>query len=94
MSDKCDKMSDEMKDFRITVRLTAELRQRLKAAARRRGERESDLVRGAVERQLAAEDESLSAYGHAKKAGLIGVVKGASRDLSTNPAHFNGFGDV
>ena len=83
-----------MKDYRITVRLTAELRRRLKAAAQRSGARESDLVRGAVERQLAAEDEALSAYEHAKRAGLIGVVKGASRDLSTSPEHFRGFGDI
>lgn len=81
-----------MKDYRITVRFPAELRQRLKAAAHRRGTRESDLVRTAVELQLAAEDEALTAYQHAKKAGLIGAVRGASRDLSTNPGHFDGFG--
>jgi predicted DNA-binding protein len=50
-----------MKDYRITVRFPAKLRQRLKAAARRSGTPESDLVRGAVERQLAAEDDSLTA---------------------------------
>jgi predicted DNA-binding protein len=86
-------MSDvKMKDYRVTVRFPAELRQRLKAAARRSGARESDLVRVAVERQLAAEDDALTAYDHAKKAGLIGAVRGASRDLSTNPRHFDGFG--
>jgi len=82
-----------MKDYRITVRLTGEMHQRLKAAARSHGERESDLVRTAVERQLAVEDQALTAYEHAKKAGLIGVVRGASRDLSTNPKHFKGFGE-
>ena len=81
-----------MKDHRITVRLPAEMRRRLKTAARRRGTRESDLVRGAVERQLAAEDDALTAYDYAKKAGLIGAVKGAARDLSTNPKYFDGFG--
>ena len=81
-----------MKDSRITVRLPFELRRRLKDAARRSGARESDLVRGAVERQLAAEDDALTAYELAKKAGLIGAVRGASRDLSTNPRHFDGFG--
>ena len=86
-------MSDrQIKDCRITVRFPAELRRRLKDAARRRGTRESDLVREAVARQLAAEDEALTAYEHAKKAGLIGTVRGASRDLSTNPRHFEGFG--
>ena len=86
-------MSDgRMKDHRITVRFPAETRRRLKAAARRSGTRESDVVRGAVERHLAAEEGSLTAYEHAKKAGLIGAVRGADRDLSTNPKHFEGFG--
>jgi predicted DNA-binding protein len=81
-----------MKSHRITVRLPAELHRRLKSAARRSGTRESGLVRAAVERQLAAEDDALTAYQHAERAGLIGAVKGASRDLSTNPRHFEGFG--
>ena len=81
-----------MKDYRITVRFPAELRRRLKDAADRSGTRESDVVRGAVERQLTAEDAALTAYEHAKKAGLIGAVRGTSRDLSTNPRHFDGFG--
>ncbi len=93
MSDRSDKMSDgQMKDYRITVRFSAELRQRLKAAAHRSGTRESELVRAAVECQLAVENDALTAYQHAKQAGLIGAVRGASRDLSTNPRHFDGFG--
>jgi len=86
-------MSDKkMKDYRITVRLPQETRRRLKAAARRVGKRESDLVRDAVEVHLAADEGSLTAYDRARKAGLIGVVKGTVRDLSTNPRHFDGFG--
>jgi predicted DNA-binding protein len=86
-------MSDrKMKDQRVTVRFPAELRSKLKAAAERSGTRESDLVRSAVERQLAAEDDAVTAYARAKKAGLIGAVRGTSRDLSTNPRHFEGFG--
>jgi len=81
-----------MKDYRITVRFSAEMRRRLKAAARRGGTRESDLVRNAVEVKLAAEEGSLTAYEHAKKAGLVGAVKGTIRDLSTNPKYFDGFG--
>ena len=81
-----------MKDYRITVRLSAALRRRLKDAAYRSGARESDIVRGAVERQFVAEDEEISAYERARKAGLIGAVRGAKRDLSTNPRHFQGFG--
>lgn len=81
-----------MENDRITVRLPTALRQRLKAAADRSGTRESDLVRAAVARQLAAEDGALTAYELARRAGLIGAVRGASRDLSTNPRHFDGFG--
>jgi uncharacterized protein (DUF1778 family) len=58
-----------MKDDRITVRLPADLRGLLKDAAHRSGMRESDVVRRAVDRQLMAEDDTLTAYEHAKKAG-------------------------
>jgi predicted DNA-binding protein len=58
-----------MKDQRITVRFSPQTRRRLKAAARRSGTRESDIVRGAVELQLTAEEGSLTAYEHAKKPG-------------------------
>jgi len=81
-----------MKDHRITVRFPVDLRRRLKQAAQSKGTRESDLVRGAVEQHLAAEDRAITAYERAKAAGLIGAVRGASRDLSTNPRHFDGFG--
>jgi predicted DNA-binding protein len=80
-----------MKDYRLTIRLSAEMRRRLKNTAHRNGTRESEIVRGAVERQFAGEDQEMSAYERAKKAGLIGAVKGASRDLSTNPKYFDGF---
>jgi predicted DNA-binding protein len=81
-----------MKDHRITVRVSPEMRRQLKAAARRDGTQESDLIRKVLERQLAADEESLTAYKHAKNAGSIGGVKGAVRDLSTNPEYFDGFG--
>ena len=86
-------MSDrQMKDHRITVRFPAQLHRKLKDVARRAGKRESELVRRAVERQLTADESALTAYDLAKTAGLIGVVRGASPDLSTNPRYFEGFG--
>ncbi len=92
MSDKSDKMSDrQMRDCRITVRFPVELRRRLKDAARRSGTRESAFIRRAVEHRLAA-DDAITAYERAEKAGLIGAVRGARRDLGTNPRHFDGFG--
>src|SRR5205085_7409135 len=80
---KCQTDRHCMKDFRITVRFPAELHRRLKAAARRSGTRESDLVRTAVQRQLAAQEDLLTAYDRARNAKLIGLVQGADRDLST-----------
>ena len=47
-----------------------------------------------MERQLAAENEGLTAYESVKKAGLIGVVRGASRDLSTNRKYVDSFGSA
>jgi hypothetical protein len=50
------------------------------------------LVRVSVEQRLAGEDDEITAYERFKKAGLIGVVRRASKDLSTNSKHFDGFG--
>lgn len=73
-----------MKDGRITVRFSAELRRRLKDAAQRNGMRESEIVRKAVERQFAAEDGEMTAYERAEKAGLIGAIQ----RLSPGPIRF------
>jgi Arc/MetJ-type ribon-helix-helix transcriptional regulator len=81
-----------MRDSRITVRIPEELRRRIIKAARRSGTRTSELVRTAVERQLRVGEAEITAYERAEEAGLIGAVRGASRDLSTNPRHFDGFG--
>jgi predicted transcriptional regulator len=81
-----------MKDQRITVRFSPEVRRRLQAVARRAGRRESDLVREAVDLRLAAEERAPTAYDHAKIVGLIGAAKGKVHDLSTNPKYFAGFG--
>ena len=88
---KCQ--TDAMKEYRISVRLNSALRQRLEAAAVRTGKRESSLVREALERQLSRSEAGETAYDVALKAGLIGALKGANRDLSTNPRHFDGFGE-
>jgi hypothetical protein len=84
-------MSD-MKGSWVHAWFSAELRKRLRSAAARKKTRESDLIRAAVERQLTAEEDELTAYERAKKAGLIGAVRGARRDLSTKARHFEGFG--
>jgi hypothetical protein len=55
--------------------------------------RGSDIVRQAVERQFAAADGEMTALDREKKAGIIGVVKGASPDSSTNRRYMDGFGE-
>lgn len=86
-------MSDtEMKDQRISVRFPGQLKRRLRQSADRNGVRESDVIREALERQFAAEDEESTAYELAQRAGLIGAVSGAPKDLSTDSKHFDEFG--
>jgi metal-responsive CopG/Arc/MetJ family transcriptional regulator len=80
------------KEYRVSVRFTAELRRRLEAAAKREGKRESEVVREAVEGHLARQQGEPTTYELLKRAGLIGIVKKAPADLSTNPRYFEGFG--
>lgn len=84
-------MSDTMSSQRITIRIPPSLGKELKKRADVKGRPESEIVREALEnyfRQAGTE----SAYELAKQAGLIGRVKGAPQDLSTNPNHLKGFG--
>jgi len=84
-------MSD-MASHRITIRIPENLGQRLRNRSRIRGQTESDLVREALERYLGKSTKERSAYELAQEAGLIGSVKQAPRDLSTNRRYFEGFG--
>jgi predicted DNA-binding protein len=84
---------ESAKELRISIRLTADLRRRIEAAAAKSGKRESVIVREALERQLAPARPLQSAYDLAVKAGIIGIAHGNPRDLSANPRHFEGFGE-
>ena len=75
---------------RITIRIPATLSQKLRVCSRLKGQSESELVRGALEEYLDA--NTPNAYDAFKAAGLIGCVKGAPKDLSTNPRYMEGFG--
>jgi metal-responsive CopG/Arc/MetJ family transcriptional regulator len=83
-------MSD-MASQRITVRIPEALGQRLSSRSRMQGQSESELVRQALENYLSQSKEEGSAYELAREAGLIGSVKRAPSDLSTNRRHFEGF---
>lgn len=84
-------MSD-MSSHRITIRIPEILGQRLRNRSQIKGQTESDLVREALENYLGQSTKEASAYELAQEAGLIGSVKRAPKDLSTNRRHFDGFG--
>ena len=91
MSDAYAIMSD-MASQRITVRVPTALGARLKNRSRLIGESPSEIVRAALENYLDNGGGGRSAYDVAKAAGIIGCIKRAPKDLSTNPRHFEGFG--
>ncbi len=94
MSDRSDIMSDmQPKEHRITLRVSNELRRRIKREAKRTGSPESEVIRSALEKQLREDDEGPSAYDILFAKGVIGCVKGARPDLSTNKKYFEGFGE-
>jgi metal-responsive CopG/Arc/MetJ family transcriptional regulator len=77
---------------RINVRVDTRLKQQLEAEAREKGVSPSEIVRQALEEHVQKRMPGESCYDIAKRAGIIGVFKGGPTDLSTNPAHMEGFG--
>jgi predicted transcriptional regulator len=74
---------------RLTIRISGDLRNRVKERARAAGTDESEVVRLALEQYVTP---PMSAYEAFKNAGLIGIVKGGPKDLSTNKKYMEGFG--
>jgi predicted DNA-binding protein len=81
-----------MASNRITVRVPQTLTARLRNHSRAKGTTESELVREAIETYLERSEGERSAYELAEEAGIIGLVRNAPRDSSTNPRHLKGFG--
>lgn len=77
---------------RITVRVPVTLGSRLRTCSRVKGQTPSDVVRVALETYLVEGRAGGSAYELAEAAGLIGCVRRAPKDLSTNRRHLEGFG--
>ena len=91
MSDKAK--AHAMATQRISIRIPTTLGQRLRRQSVTKGKSESEVVREALEKYLSSTaDKQPSAYELLERAGLIGCVRGAPRDLSTNPRYFKGFG--
>ena len=81
-----------MSSNRITIRIPEALTSRLRSRSQARGTTESELVREALEQYLQRASGNRSAYELAKEAGIIGSIKNAPSDLSTNRRYFKGFG--
>lgn len=81
-----------MASERITVRVSKDLSARLLHESRARGQTPSDLLRLALHAYLGRTGRSESAYEIAEEMGLIGSVRRAPKDLSTNRRHLKGFG--
>jgi predicted transcriptional regulator len=79
-----------MSSQRIAIRISKSLAKRLKKHAGARRRSKSALVREALEDYLVEAPASSSAYDLARKAGLIGCVRGGPSDLSANRKHSEG----
>ena len=77
---------------RINVRLDGQLKQQLEAEAREKGISPSEIVRQVLQEHVRQQRPRESCYDLAQRLGIIGVYKDTPTDLSTNPAHMEGFG--
>ena len=78
-----------MRTVRISVRVPADLRDQLL----RDDMSISVAARRALEHYVSRQREQQSCFDLAEHLGIIGSVKRAPRDLSTNRRHFRGFGE-
>jgi metal-responsive CopG/Arc/MetJ family transcriptional regulator len=77
---------------RINVRLDPQLKEQLDSAARAEGVSPSEVVRAALREHFKAKMSGESCLDIAHRIGVVGIYTDAPADLSTNPAHMEGFG--
>ena len=77
-----------MSSDRLSIRIPADLRRRIEDE----GRSVSEVVRDALSEHVRKVRKQESCYDLAVRLGIIGSVKRAPRDLSTNRRHFRGFG--
>ncbi len=77
---------------RITVRVDEQLQERLDAMAQSTGKSESQIVREAIAAYCTHSAERPNCYDLAKSLGIIGIIKDAPADLSTNRKYLKGMG--
>ena len=76
---------------RINVRVESQLKQRLESEAKAKGVTPSAIVRQILEEHyLQTPGETCLQF--ARRIGIVGIYKDGPSDLSTNPAHMEGFG--
>jgi metal-responsive CopG/Arc/MetJ family transcriptional regulator len=78
---------------RINVRVDNRLKQQLEAEAREKGVSPSEIVRQALEEHVRKHKPRENCLQLAERLGIIGVYTDTPTDLSTNPAHMEGFGE-
>lgn len=81
-----------MTSRRLSIRIPENLERCLQETVAATGKRPSEVVREALEEHLAHHAHGESCYDLAKRLKLIGVVRNAPKDLSTDRKHFEGFG--
>jgi metal-responsive CopG/Arc/MetJ family transcriptional regulator len=77
---------------RINVRVESHLKRQLEDEARQKGVSPSDIVRKALEEHFQQNTPAENCRQLAERLGILGVYKDTPTDLSTNPAHMEGFG--
>lgn len=83
-----------MASHRLSIRVSPELERTIHEHARAVGQRSSQIVREVLERHFVSRGRARSCYDLARRAKVIGCVKNAPSDLSTNLRYFEGFGST
>ena len=81
-----------MASERLSIRLPRKLQADLSSIVESSGRSESEIVREAIEEYVKKHHRAPTAYDLAEKMGIIGCFDSGHEDLSTNPAHMEGFG--
>lgn len=76
----------------LSLKLPEQLDRKLSAVIKRRRARKSDVVREALERYLEESREIRKGSFLDLARDLVGCVKDAPADLSSNPKHLGGYG--
>ena len=74
----------------LTIKLPAEMKDRLELEARQSGKSVSALIRESISERLRAGDGKTSLY--ERTQDLCGAGSSGVPDLATNPEHMEGFG--